>query len=39
MISEKLKLDDVDRQIITLVQEDPNLTHTQRRNSPISAGN
>ena len=29
MISEKLKLDDVDRQIITLVQEDPNLTHTQ----------
>ena len=29
MISEKLKLDDVDRQIITLVQEDPSLTHTQ----------
>ena len=29
MISEKLKLDDIDRQIITLVQEDPNLTHTQ----------
>ena len=29
MISEKLKLDDVDRKIISLVQEDPNLTHTQ----------
>ena len=29
MISEKLKLDDIDRQIITLVQENPNLTHTQ----------
>ncbi len=29
MISEKLKLDDVDRKIITLVQEDPNLTHTE----------
>ena len=29
MISEKLKLDDIDRQIITLVQDDPNLTHTQ----------
>jgi DNA-binding Lrp family transcriptional regulator len=29
MISEKLKLDDIDRQIISLVQEDPNLTHTQ----------
>lgn len=29
MISEKLKLDDIDRRIITLVQEDPNLTHTQ----------
>jgi len=29
MISEKLKLDNIDRQIITLVQEDPNLTHTQ----------
>lgn len=29
MISEKLKLDDIDRQIITLVQEDPNLTHTE----------
>jgi len=29
MISEKLKLDGIDRQIITLVQEDPNLTHTQ----------
>ncbi|MFX1447221.1 MAG: Lrp/AsnC family transcriptional regulator [Promethearchaeota archaeon] len=29
MISDKLKLDDIDRRIITLVQEDPNLTHTQ----------
>ena len=29
MISEKLKLDEIDRQIITLIQEDPNLTHTQ----------
>ncbi len=29
MISEKLKLDDVDRKIISLVQEDPNLTHTE----------
>jgi len=29
MISEKLKLDDIDRQIISLVQEDPSLTHTQ----------
>ncbi|MHA1294880.1 MAG: Lrp/AsnC family transcriptional regulator [Promethearchaeota archaeon] len=29
MISEKLKLDDIDRQIITLVQENPSLTHTQ----------
>jgi len=29
MISEKLKLDDIDRRIITLVQGDPNLTHTQ----------
>ena len=29
MISAKLKLDDIDRKIITLVQEDPNLTHTQ----------
>ena len=29
MISEKLKLDDIDRQIITLVQDDPNLTHTE----------
>ncbi len=29
MISEKLKLDEVDRKIITLVQEDPNLTHTE----------
>ncbi|MFX1392576.1 MAG: Lrp/AsnC family transcriptional regulator [Promethearchaeota archaeon] len=29
MISEKLRLDDIDRKIITLVQEDPSLTHTQ----------
>jgi len=29
MISDKLKLDDIDKQIITLVQEDPNQTHTQ----------
>ena len=29
MISEKLKLDDIDRKIISLVQEEPNLTHTQ----------
>ncbi|KKN25327.1 hypothetical protein LCGC14_0885920 [marine sediment metagenome] len=29
MISEKLKLDDIDRQIITLVQNDPALTHTE----------
>ncbi len=29
MISEKLKLDNIDRQIITLVQENPNLTHTK----------
>jgi len=29
MISEKLKLDDIDKQIITLVQEDPSQTHTQ----------
>ena len=29
MISEKLKLDDIDRRIITLVQDDPNLTHTE----------
>ncbi|MFO8017869.1 MAG: Lrp/AsnC family transcriptional regulator [Promethearchaeia archaeon] len=29
MISEKLKLDDIDRKIISLVQEDPNMTHTR----------
>jgi DNA-binding Lrp family transcriptional regulator len=29
MISEKLKLDDIDRKIISLVQEDPNMTHTK----------
>ncbi|MFX1256342.1 MAG: Lrp/AsnC family transcriptional regulator [Promethearchaeota archaeon] len=29
MISEKLKLDEIDRKIITLVQEDPSITHTQ----------
>ncbi|MHA1804654.1 MAG: winged helix-turn-helix transcriptional regulator [Promethearchaeota archaeon] len=29
MISEKLKLDDIDKKIITLVQQDPSLTHTE----------
>ena len=29
MISKKLKLDDIDRQIISIVQEDPNMTHTE----------
>ncbi|MHA1149911.1 MAG: Lrp/AsnC family transcriptional regulator [Promethearchaeota archaeon] len=29
MISDKLKLDAVDRQIITLVQENPSMTHTE----------
>lgn len=29
MISEKLKLDEIDRKIITLVQENPALTHTE----------
>ncbi len=29
MISNKLKLDDIDRQIISLVQENPSLTHTE----------
>lgn len=29
MISTKLKLDDIDRQIISLVQENPALTHTE----------
>ena len=29
MMSEVLKLDEIDRQIIHLVQEQPNLTHTQ----------
>lgn len=29
MISDKLKLDDIDRQIISLVQDDPALTHTE----------
>lgn len=29
MISEKLRLDEVDRQIISLLQDQPNLTHTQ----------
>ena len=29
MISDKLKLDDIDRQIISLVQADPALTHTE----------
>ncbi|MHA1669308.1 MAG: Lrp/AsnC family transcriptional regulator [Promethearchaeota archaeon] len=29
MISDKLKLDDIDKQIISLIQEDPSQTHTQ----------
>ncbi|MEJ2248745.1 MAG: Lrp/AsnC family transcriptional regulator [Candidatus Lokiarchaeota archaeon] len=29
MISDKLKLDDIDRQIITLVQDHPDMTHTE----------
>ncbi len=29
MISEVLRMDDIDRQIIQLIQEKPNLTHTQ----------
>ncbi|MBY9004435.1 MAG: Lrp/AsnC family transcriptional regulator, partial [Candidatus Lokiarchaeota archaeon] len=29
MMSDKLKLDDIDKQIITLIQEDPSQTHTQ----------
>ncbi len=29
MISEKLKLDDIDKQIIRLVQESPDMTHTE----------
>ena len=29
MISDKLKLDDIDKQIITLIQEDPSQTHTK----------
>lgn len=29
MISNSLKLDDVDKMIISLVQDDPNITHTQ----------
>ena len=29
MIQEKLKLDDIDRQIISIVQENPSLTHTE----------
>ena len=29
VLSEKLKLDDIDRMIITLVQDDPSMTHTQ----------
>jgi DNA-binding Lrp family transcriptional regulator len=28
MLSERLKLDDIDRQIISIVQKDPNITHT-----------
>lgn len=29
MMSEVLKIDDIDKQIINLIQEQPNLTHTQ----------
>lgn len=29
MISERLELDEIDRKIITLVQENPDMTHTQ----------
>ena len=29
MISNKLKLDDIDKQIISIVQEEPNMTHTE----------
>ena len=29
MISEKLKLDDIDRKIISMVQDQPHLTHTE----------
>jgi DNA-binding Lrp family transcriptional regulator len=29
MLSEKLKLDEIDRKIISLVQDNPSLTHTQ----------
>ncbi len=29
MISDKLKLDDIDKQIISIVQEEPNMTHTE----------
>ncbi len=29
MISNKLKLDEIDKQIIAIVQEDPNMTHTE----------
>ena len=29
MLSDKLQLDDIDKKIISLVQEDPNLTHTE----------
>ena len=32
MISDKLKLDEIDRQIISIVQEEPNLTHTEIAN-------
>ena len=28
MLSERLKLDEIDRQIISIVQEEPNITHT-----------
>lgn len=29
MITNKLKLDDIDRKIISMIQDDPNLTHSQ----------
>jgi len=32
LISDKLQLDEIDRQIISIVQEDPNLTHTEIAN-------
>jgi len=29
MLSERLKLDDIDKQIISIVQDEPNITHTE----------